>query len=110
MQNRTCQAPAREALELLPLPDPEGLTEQQLAGRACAWDGVPLLAETAVDLGARQAPDGSRCFPQGCSRCAGERAHRALFEHAPMCEQCVDEAGRCETGRALYRLIREGRR
>jgi hypothetical protein len=49
-------------------------------------------------------------FPRACRPCAGERAYAALFLHAPMCEQCADEAGRCETGRILHRLVREGRR
>lgn len=53
---------------------------------------------------------GESWFPRACLRCAAAWAHRGLFEHAPLCEQCTDEVSRCEIGLALYRLIRQGRR
>ncbi|SOE25085.1 hypothetical protein SAMN05442782_1787 [Streptomyces sp. OK228] len=49
-------------------------------------------------------------FPRACPACVAERAQRALHAHAPFCEQCVDEASECGTGRGLYRLMREARR
>src|SRR3712207_7822727 len=49
----------------------------------------------SVDLGEQKSPAGS-WFPRACQRCAAAWAHRGLFEHAPMCEQCTDDASRCE--------------
>ncbi|MFF3894653.1 hypothetical protein ACFYY3_15960 [Streptomyces sp. NPDC001812] len=37
-------------------------------------------------------------------------AYRALLEHTQMCEQCVDDVGKCATGRALVRTLREAAR
>lgn len=101
------QAIPAEVLELLALPALEGLTDGQVRGAECVWCKERLSIETAVDLGEHQAP---RWFPRACSVCAGERAHKGLFAHAPMCEQCVEEPGGCEVGRWLYRLVRENRR
>ena len=42
-------------LALLPLPDLDGLSEQQVRGAACVWTGVVLTPATAVDLGRRTA-------------------------------------------------------
>lgn len=104
---------ARPAIELLPLPSPSELTEQQVRGITCVWDGVALAPGTAVDLGTRTMKRlGSpvNWFPRACRSCAAEAALRALHEHAPSCEQCVDDAAGCPTGHALNRLVREGRR
>jgi hypothetical protein len=90
----------------------DALNEGQLRGAACAWCGVPLTAETAVDLGERSIrvlDSYVTAFPRGCRRDASEAAYLALLDHAPTCEQCVDDAARCETGAVLQRLIREGR-
>jgi hypothetical protein len=76
------------------------------------WCDAHLSAETAVDLGERRIRvlDSSvTAFPRGCRRDAGVAAYRALLDHAPSCEQCVDDATGCETGTLLRRLIREGR-
>ncbi|MEG8276115.1 hypothetical protein [Streptomyces sp. AHA2] len=121
MTHRTAAAPQpsgspRASLEVpasvvdaLLLPAAADATEDQLRGARCLWceDG-PLGAETAVDLGEQKSPAGS-WFPRACQRCAAAWAHRGLFEHAPMCEQCTDDASRCEVGLILYRLIRQGR-
>jgi hypothetical protein len=102
-------------LALLLLPDLGGLTDGQPRGRDCAWCGKgPLTAESAFDFGEQGSPAGTitrvRWYPRGCRSCTAERAHSALFVHAPTCEQCADEGGLCEITRALYRLVRDGRR
>jgi hypothetical protein len=102
---------ARQALTLIVLPTLDGLSEAQVRGKACVWCGVILTAETAVDLGPRRKRrlDGAYdWFPRGCKASAGLAAFRALHEHAPTCEQCVDDGEQCETGRALWRLVRDG--
>ncbi|MGW4602752.1 hypothetical protein ACWENS_05680 [Streptomyces sp. NPDC004532] len=89
------------------------LSEAQQRGADCVWCGVPLTAETAVDLGERRVrvlDEHVTVFPRGCRRDAAANAYRALFDHAPYCEQCVDAPDRCDTGMALRRLMREGRR
>lgn len=104
------------ALEALGLPPLDGLHDAQVRGASCVWCSTgPLNAENAVDLGEQMSPlPGSaspmRWYPRACRPCIADRAQRGLFAHAPMCEQCVDEAGVCEVGRGLYRLVREGRR
>jgi hypothetical protein len=89
------------------------LSEQQLRGAECVWCGVHLTTDTAVDLGEhriRVLDSHITAFPRGCRPCTADTAYRALLDHAPTCKQCVDDAPRCETGAALRRLIREGRR
>jgi len=99
----------RAVLEILGLPSLEGLTTDQTRGAACVWCAARLTGETAVDLGEHLA-DGTRWFPRACRTDTADRAHRGLFDHAPMCEQCTDNAGGCEISRRLYRLVRENRR
>ncbi|MCT7356768.1 hypothetical protein N4P33_32190 [Streptomyces sp. 15-116A] len=97
------------AVDVLLLPHRDTVTDAQARGTACVWcASAPLSAETAVDLGEQKAA-GPTWYPRSCRGCAAERAHRGLFDHAPMCEQCADEASRCEVGLILYRLIRQGR-
>lgn len=101
------------ATDSLDLPALGTLTEQQVRGQACVWDGVPLSGVPAVDLGARTATRAGRptqWFPRGCPRCVAEAALRALHAHAPSCEQCVDDAARCPEGLGLRRLMRMVRR
>lgn len=107
----------RTALSLLLLPALDGLSDDQTRGAVCVWgrDEDRLTAETAVHFGEHLSSlHGStspmRWFPRGCKACTGVAAFRALYEHAPVCKQCVEEAENCETGRALWRLIREGHR
>ncbi|WP_308315997.1 MULTISPECIES: hypothetical protein [unclassified Streptomyces] len=97
-----------DVLAMLALPDPAMLTEDQRRGSVCVWGDDRLDNVTAVDLGVQDEP--RRWFPRACPTHAADRAHRALFDHAAMCEQCVDAAEHCETSRVLYRLVREGRR
>ncbi|GAA5050600.1 hypothetical protein [Streptomyces similanensis] len=98
-------------LEVLRLPTRESVTDSQARGADCVWCARgPLNAETAVDLGEQHDETGPGWFPRACRECAAKRAHEGLFAHTPACERCVGEAALCPVGRALYRLVREGRR
>ncbi|MFE7954359.1 hypothetical protein [Streptomyces sp. NPDC057413] len=100
-------------VHLLPLPTLDGLTDLQVRGYTCIWCGVMLTPATAVNLGERRHRRLGGCYstyPRGCCSCTADRAHRALLDHGGSCEQCVDDGALCPTGRALYRLVRQGRR
>lgn len=102
-----------DATPLPPAPSTKGLSEPQLRGSHCVWCDTPLTTDTAVDLGERpyrRLDVRSSWFPRACPGCAGEKAYSALFAHAPTCEQCVDNATECATGRALNRLVKGGGR
>jgi hypothetical protein len=102
-----------DTLALLALPDFNTLSEQQVRGIACVWDGIVLTAATAVDLGPREVKrlDEKRLwYPRACHRCTHEAAYKVLIGHASSCEQCIEDSSQCETGRALLRLMREHRR
>lgn len=88
-------------VEVLDLPDPAGLTEDQRCGRCCCWCAARLTVETAVDLGERKEP--THWFPRCCPSCirAADRSH------VGMCETCVETPGDCETAAALRQLVRE---
>ncbi|MGW2936926.1 hypothetical protein ACWDA7_34910 [Streptomyces sp. NPDC001156] len=97
----------------VPLPGVGDLGEQQQRGAACVWCGTSLTAETAVDLGERRIrvlDSHVTVFPRGCGPCTAEAALRSLHDHAPGCDLCVAEAGSCDVGVALRRLMREARR
>lgn len=109
----TEQTAEQAAAQTLSLPSLDGLSEQQVRGITCVWDGIMLTPETAINLGPRRKRhlDGHfDWYPRGCRNCTAERALRALQDHAPLCEQCVDTAEHCDTGIGLRRLIRLGRR
>jgi len=98
-------------LELLQLPPRETVTDGQARGVDCVWCSCgPLNAETAIDLGEQQDETSTAWFPRACRTCTGCRAHGALFSHTQTCEPCVDDVRECDTGLALVRLTREGRR
>lgn len=99
--------PTPDALALLPIP--ETLSDAQRDGHVCVWGGETLTANTAIDLGSRKADD-RLIFPRACRRDTGTAAWHLLLDHSSKCEQCVDNAANCELGRALLRLMREGRR
>jgi hypothetical protein len=102
-----------DVLALLPLPGAGGLSAFQIRGKSCVWCAGVLASGAVVDLGPRVLKNldtRTQWFPRSCRPCVAKRANRALVDHAPKCEQCVDDAANCETGRALYRLIRENRR
>ncbi|MEU0742229.1 hypothetical protein [Streptomyces sp. NPDC006134] len=105
----TTQEIPPEVLALLALPESDTLTPDQVRGAVCAWCPRRLTGATAVDLGELTGDDG-RWWPRACGPCVGRRAHQALYAHAPLCEPCVDDVGRCATGRALPRLVRRYRR
>ncbi|MFI1287470.1 hypothetical protein ACH4VM_02980 [Streptomyces sp. NPDC020792] len=122
MTNRT--APTRSAAEgllevpagaltLLALPNLDEVTDDQARGARCVWcQRGPLTAETAIDLGQQKSPRGETRFPRSCRPCIRERAYRALLDHVHPgpCAECEDSSPGCEIGRALNRLVREGRR
>lgn len=103
------QTASPDVLALLTLPSRDSLSQQQDRGVDCVWCGVTLAADTAIDLGPRRVrvlDTHVTTFPRGCPLCVGKAAYRALFDHCPMCEQCVDNAAECDTGRELRRLAR----
>jgi hypothetical protein len=111
--SRTAMAIPPDVLKVLALPSLAGLSEYQVRGITCVWDGVALATSTAVDLGAQtanRAGEPLQWYPRACRNCVAERAHRALNAHAPLCKDCVHKAGRCPVGSGLYRLMRETRR
>ncbi len=96
-------------LALMPLPDHNEMSEGQIRGADCAWCGKSLTAETAVDLGERRIRSLDThfdTFPRGCKPCTAKHAYQTLFDHCPMCEQCVDNSAECVTGRELRRLAK----
>ncbi|MFE2044331.1 hypothetical protein ACFXAZ_26090 [Streptomyces sp. NPDC059477] len=110
MTSTTHSIPA-SVLDLLALPALAVLTPDQERGAVCVWgrSEAPLNAKTAINLGQQQT-DGRHWFPRACHRHTTSHAYRALLDHAPLCEQCVDDAGACQIGVTLRRLMREGRR
>lgn len=99
--------------ELLELPAVSDLSEPQVRGANCVWCGIVLASDMVVDLGprpAQRAGEPVTWFPRSCRPCMGKRAYRALLDHAPLCERCVDDASGCGTGVGLRRLMREARR
>ncbi|MFI9600310.1 hypothetical protein ACIHCX_10595 [Streptomyces sp. NPDC052043] len=114
MTTTGAQDPTRKATALIPLPNPADLTEQQVRGITCVWDGVALTPETAIDLGPRRRrheDPASQWFPRGCRRCTGERAYVAMFTHTSLCaDGCRTDAAGCEIGSALRRLAIRGHR
>jgi hypothetical protein len=105
-----------DVLAVLALPPLDGLTDDQTRGATCVWHGGErLTGERAVYLGEHMSPlRGStspmRWFPRACHTCVADRAHHGLFAHCATCKDCADEAGQCEMGRGLYRLVRQYRR
>ncbi|MEU3945473.1 hypothetical protein [Streptomyces sp. NPDC029526] len=81
----------QQVLTSLPLPRMEMLSEAQVRGAACVWDGRTLTPQTAVDLGPRlkKRLDGEyRWYPRSCRRCVGSKAYTWLFVHAEDCAAC----------------------
>lgn len=104
---------AATTVDWLELPALGTLTDQQVRGQVCVWDGAPLTVASAMDLGeqtASRAGQRVRWFPRACRPCLGLRAYQALLDHGSTCEQCVDDGSRCDTGVGLSRLVREARR
>lgn len=103
-----------DALAVLAIPPLGRLTEQQVRGIACVWDGAPLRNGTAVDLGARSATRAGAdvaWYPRACRTCVSRAALVQLHQHAPGCDECRPKGGRsCSTGLTLIRLEREYRR
>ena len=107
----TAEDARRQVLAAIVLPSLTGLTEAQVRGTTCVWDGIALTAETAVDLGPvrKKRLDGSfDWFPRGCRRCVADKAYSALFLHSRACDACW-RGPECPFAIAANRLIREGR-
>jgi hypothetical protein len=99
-------------LELLDIPGIAGLSEHQVRGMACVWDGITLTSATAVDLGthsASRAGEPISWYPRGCRSCTSRAAYRALLKHAQDCRTCKDSAPGCDQGHALQQLAKQGR-
>jgi len=95
------------ALDALPVPGLDRLSERQLAGHVCLWGGESLTVGTAVTVGECEHA-GRRVFLRGCRRDVARHAMGALFDHSTggkACEACR-EGGDCPTGRALNLLLR----
>ncbi|MFJ8605465.1 hypothetical protein ACIREM_43570 [Streptomyces shenzhenensis] len=110
---------APDVLDVLALPDLDGLADAKVRGAECLWCPQQLTAETAVDFGVQHVPvddttslSGMKWYPRACPDCTADRAHRGLFAHAPMCQLCrtKETAADCAVGRGLYRLVRDCRR
>lgn len=111
MSSDTMSTPV-DVRSLLALPPIDGLSENQVRGITCVWDGIALTPATAVDLGPRRIRhlDGTqRWFPRGCHQCTQVAALRMLHEHAMVCPRCQDDYPTCSIGLGLNRLLRECR-
>ncbi|GAA3967519.1 hypothetical protein GCM10022384_18730 [Streptomyces marokkonensis] len=110
------------AVLVLALPGLKKLTDDQVRGADCVWCRASLTADMAVDFGEQTSPApwstsriGMRWYPRACPACTGQVAHRGLLDHAPGCEDCKrepepSEANPCPINRALYQLVKDGRR
>lgn len=95
------------------LPDPDGLSEPQVCGRACVWCAVALSNPTAVDLGERAVDahgSSTHWFPRGCRPCVLLYVYRAQLDHTQSCEQCADDPALCNIGTVLRQVLKELRR
>lgn len=90
------------ALALLPLPAIADLSEQQVRGITCVWDGVALSPSTAVDLGPhtfKRLGEPVQWYPRACRQCM---LHR-FYDHVDGCATCKTDAACCELGAAMRR-------
>lgn len=113
MPGRDTSTSMQDAVALLPLPNPQDISNHQARGAACVWCTAALATGAVTDLGARRIQVAGMpvsWFPRACHPCTATHAHRALLDHGQSCEQCADNAQECDTVRALYRLVREHRR
>ncbi|MFE1263849.1 hypothetical protein ACFW5X_25370 [Streptomyces albogriseolus] len=107
----TTEDARHQVLSAIILPSMTGLTEAQVRGTTCVWDGIALTPETAVSLGPVRMKrlDGHfEWFPRGCKRCVADKAYAALFLHSRECAECW-RGPTCPFSIAANRLIREGR-
>lgn len=104
--------PTVDAIAMLPLPDLVGLSAHQIEGRVCVWGGEALSGSSPVDLGSRSYEGESgtaTAFPRACPVCTSRAAQGVLFDHGTDCMDCSGEEP-CPVARALYRVVRLGRR
>jgi hypothetical protein len=100
----------QRVLDAVELPSLDGLTEKQVRGAVCVWDGIPLTADTAVNFGPRRKKrlNGSfDWYPRACRRCTARAAYRLLQAHASGCDRCRTDPS-CPVSIAANRLMREG--
>jgi hypothetical protein len=97
------------ALALLTLPAFDELTDNRRRGAECVWTGRPLTGGTAIDLGERQASDGTLWFPRACRAGVLREAMAALHTHSQACLDCQRDYRACEQGYGLLRLVKEMR-
>lgn len=112
MQQGTAHHLSATALDALALPPLAGLSEHQVRGMACVWDGIALTPATAVDLGmhsANRAGEPVSWYPRACRGCTSRAAYRALLDHTQDCRTCKDSAEGCDQGHALQQLAKQGR-
>ncbi|MYU25506.1 hypothetical protein [Streptomyces sp. SID8352] len=72
----TVTSPRPGEVRQLPLPDPEGLTEDQLRGAVCVWGTARLTGESAVDLGEQTTATLGRWYPRACRPHAAAHGHQ----------------------------------
>jgi hypothetical protein len=103
-----------DTLALLTIPRLDSLTEEQVRGITCIWDGVRLTSSIAVDVGSRKAQRAGQpvsWYPRACRSCVGVAALAQLGIHSVDCPTCqAGEDTPCGTGSALSRLVREYQR
>jgi hypothetical protein len=103
-----------DAIALLTIPRLDSLTEDQVRGITCIWDGVRLTSRIAVDLGSRKAQRAGQpvsWYPRACRSCVGVAALAQLGIHSTECPTCQPgEDARCATGGPLYHLVTEYQR
>lgn len=99
------------AVALLALPPIRTLTEDQVRGKTCVWDGILLARGAAVDLGTRttmRAGAQVRWFPRACQRCAHEKLRRLRDLHTRTCATC-SPTSLCQDGILLGEAERRTR-
>ncbi|MEV6182282.1 hypothetical protein [Streptomyces sp. NPDC052015] len=92
------------AVEMLPLPKLDTLSNEQVDGKACVWcSGRP---RTPLALGIRLSANAGtlrRWCPVAHQRCAAHKAGKVYRLHIQMCARCAHR-DYCPDGRALYKL------
>ncbi len=97
------------AVEMLPMPKTDALTDRQLDGEACVWCSV--RPREPLRLGPRlsaRAGTLHRWFPIAHRRCAAEKARKVYELHRRTCVRCAP-GDYCPDAISLYKLAQENR-
>lgn len=97
------------AVEMLPMPKTDALTDRQLDGEACVWCGI--RPREPLRLGPRlstRAGTLHRWFPIAHRRCAAAKAHKVYQLHQQTCARCAP-GDYCPDAISLYKLAQENR-